>query len=171
MVNLVEEGFDVGVRLFRDKLPGDANTMSRVLTHFTFGLYASPAYVERNALDESHHNYLQQDYVGMSLLNLENESWIHDATHSTKQFQFPTPKWKTNNLSALRELTVCGAGIAILETFVAEPMVQKGLLVCLAPGWQLNAGKAALVWPASRYLKPSVRAFIEHAAGAIARGS
>ena len=61
----------------------------------------------------------------------------------------------------VKQLATRGAGLAILETFIAEPLVAQGQLVRIAPELKLNAGKAALVWPSSRHLKPSVRAFIE----------
>lgn len=162
VVDLSEEGFDIGIRLFRDSLPGSATTMSRMLTQFTFGLYASPGYLTQNPIKTEDNSYLDHRYIGMSLLNFHEQRWIHEKTQECKQFQFAAPKWQINNFSSLRQFALADAGLAVLENYIAAPLVKEERLVRIAPEWKVNAGKAALVWPASRYLKPSVRAFIEH---------
>ena len=161
VVNLVEEGFDVGIRLFQGTIPGGANTQTRMLTNFTFGLYASPNYVTHHPVANETYDYRKHPYIGMTLLNLLDRKWINEKTQRPQRIQLATPKWTSNNFAAVKQLATRGAGLAILETFIAEPLVAQGQLVRIAPELKLNAGKAALVWPSSRHLKPSVRAFIE----------
>jgi DNA-binding transcriptional LysR family regulator len=162
VVDLSAEGFDIGIRLFQDSLPGSATTMSRMLTQFTFGLYASPGYLAQHPINTTDNTYLEHRYIGMSLLNLHDRQWVHEKTQERKQFQFSAPKWQINNFSSLRQFVLADAGLAVLENYIAGPLVDNELLIRIAPEWKVNAGKAALVWPSSRYLKPSVRAFIDH---------
>ena len=143
VVNLVEEGFDVGIRLFQGTIPGGANTQTRMLTNFTFGLYASPNYVTHHPVANETYDYRKHPYIGMTLLNLLDRKWINEnaaAADSACHAKVDLKHFCGETVGHARRRT------RHPETFIAEPLVAQGQLVH-APELKLNAGKAALVCP------------------------
>jgi len=163
VVNLVEEQFDVAFRLYTHDLPGTANLMSRYLTNFRHGLFASPTYLKERGTPQHMHDFEDHRMASLSLLNLHESIWHCHGVAQEKIPTFPTPKWRTNNPISLQSFGLEGAGLVILETLQAQPLVERKQLVRVLPEYDILRGKSALVWPESRHLAPRVRAFIEHA--------
>lgn len=75
-----------------------------------------------------------------------------------------------NDSAALERFALSGGGLALLSTFEAAKLVQRGDLVRVLPDYEQDGANASLVWPASRHLAPRVRAFIDHAVAEMGRG-
>lgn len=161
VVDLVEEGVDIGLRLHTGPLPGRANMMSRRVLHFSRAVYASPAYLaEQGTPSETtldHHRL-----VAHSIVDMRQREWLHRGQPSTVPLSFPEPTWLLNDSSALKQLILNGAGIGLLSTLEVEAHIRAHSLVRLLPHWEQTGGSVSLVWPSSRYLSPRIRSFIDH---------
>ncbi len=170
VVDLVEEGIDVGVRMHAQQLPGGAALMSRTLRRFQAGLYAGPSYLEergRPRLPEE----LEGHRVAAHPLFLGRPfgPWMR-AGEPAADVHIPAPRWVVNDFGALRGLAEAGAGLILMSTLLAEPRVASGDLVRVLPEYSVPGGAATAVWPASRHMAPRVRAFIDHAVATLGEG-
>lgn len=163
LVHLVEEGFDVAVRLHIGELPGDASLMSRRL--FTFGrkMYASPAYIAEMGEPRSVEDLHEHRFAGHSIVDVRENAWRHQGELTSSEGLFPQAKWLINDNAALERFILSGAGIAMLPTFEGEHLCERGELIRILPHYEQEHVTASLIWPESRYLAPRVRAFIDHA--------
>jgi len=163
VVNLVDEGLDIGVRLHTQRLAGSPSLMSRRLLHFGRGLYASPGYIAETGTLTSIEDLKQHRVAAHSIVDVRESLWRHDGEAMRNYPALPTPRWLVNDTTALERIALSGSGIALIPTFQGENLVSQGLLVRLLPELEQHGATATLVWPASRHLSPRVRAFIDHA--------
>ena len=71
-----------------------------------------------------------------------------------------------NNIEAAIRLSVAGMGIAYVPDFVVREAMDEGQLQEVLPGCCVKDGHFSVLWPASRYLSPRIRCFIDFIAAA-----
>lgn len=167
LVNLVEEGFDIGLRLHIGQLTAGPTLMSRRLLRFGRAMYASHAYIMEMGEPTALTDLAQHRLAAHSIVDVRHVQWNHNGKPSGKPQALPTPKWRINDGTALERFALSGAGIALLSTFDGERLVERGELVRVLPHYEQEGGTASLIWPGSRHLAPRVRAFIDHAVQAM----
>ena len=72
---------------------------------------------------------------------------------------------RVNNIEAAIRLSAAGMGIAYVPDFVVREAMDEGQLQEVLPGCCIRMGISVL-WPASRYLSPRIRCFIDFMAAA-----
>ncbi|PUA18070.1 LysR family transcriptional regulator [Glaciimonas sp. PCH181] len=159
-VDLIEEGFDVALRLTQ-ALP-DSTLIARRLAVSDMLVVASPAYLKRHGTplepaDLVHHNCLTY-----SLAPKPNEF------HFTAADGKPHPVVVRGNLQAntgiaLRAAALAGLGIATTASFIVHAELRHGALVHVLPEFTLKPRELYVLYPQNRHLSPKVRAFVEFA--------
>ncbi|WP_227317621.1 LysR family transcriptional regulator [Cedecea davisae] len=158
VVDLVSEGFDLGIRL--GGLPKDSQLIARPLQHIRPHLYASPDYLRAAGTPESigdlaHHQRLLYGLSPQStrweLLNAAGEKSSFDG-HSRIRF---------DSGEAVRAAAVEGLGIAYLPAFLVAPYLAEGSLIELLPGYSGQALTVHAVYPNRKHLAARVRLFID----------
>jgi len=143
MVDLVVEGFDFAVWL--GPLP-DSSLIARKLTSFRYGLYASPAYLERAGIVSApeqlrSHNCLS----GLSL------RWY--LTHDGRSFEIkPNGSWHSKSGQVLVAAAKEGIGIVRTATFYAEESLATGELIEVLPDWTREKTDVWIVYPSGKNL-------------------
>ncbi|MEG9306885.1 LysR substrate-binding domain-containing protein [Klebsiella pneumoniae] len=66
-----------------------------------------------------------------------------------------------NNIEAAIRLSAAGMGIAYVPDFVVREAMDEGQLQEVLPGCCIKDGHFSVLWPASRYLSPRIRCFID----------
>lgn len=162
-VNLVEEGFDVAVRV---GVPTDNNCRSRSLGGTKRRLVASPAYVAahgapRHPSELSAHSCLLHSDSSPAAL------WLFQK--GKKDYRAPVRgRFAANNSEALLAAARGGLGIALLADWLVESDVQRKRLVTVLTDYStVDAPLNALMAP-GRHVHPRVRAFVEFLAERLA---
>ncbi len=156
-VNLVQEGFDVGIRI---RELADSSLVARRLTHARRLLCAAPAYLETHGRpkrpeDLAGHACLLYSYIS------DPAVWTFRGRQGRRRVRV-AGRLKANNGEALREAAVAGFGIAYLPTFIVGDAVRAGRLTCLLAEWTREAGAPIhAIYPAGRNLSPKVRVFVD----------
>lgn len=163
LVNLVEEGFDVGIRLHTGTLTASPLLMCRRLLRFTRGVYASPAYLQEMGTPTSLADLPNHRIAAHALADLPGFQWNHNGRPTGAPATLPNPRFIMNDSAALERFALAGAGLALLSTIDGELMTKQEQLVRVLPDYEHQGATASLIWPASRHLAPRVRAFIAHA--------
>jgi DNA-binding transcriptional LysR family regulator len=163
LVNLVEEGFDVGLRLHTEEVPGSPTLMSRRLLRLGRAMYASPAYIEEMGAPVAPEDLPSHRIAAHSIADVRGIQWIYNGKPLGMRKALPKPRWLINDSAVLERFVLSGAGLALLSTIEGESLVAQGELVRVLPGYEKEGTTVSLIWPASRHLAPRVRAFIDHA--------
>jgi len=155
-LNLIEEGFDLSIRITDRLEPGD---IARKLGSCQLWVVASPDYLAQHGCPQhpaelKHHECL---------------TYTIDANHATWPFRingclepvYVHSRISANNGEALIEAVASGLGIALQPDFIVEPYLAAGKVeVILAPFAQPDFGIYALL-PSNRYMPFRVRVFID----------
>ncbi len=157
LVDLVEEGFDVGVRIAPLV---DSSLVARRLAPSRSVLSAAPAYLDvRGAprdLDElEDHACLIYSYQATG------EAWRLTGPGGARRLKVSGPL-RVNNGDAILAAALGGLGVALLPCFICGEDLRAGRLVRVLPDWGLASdGAVSAVYPAARHLSPKVRVFVD----------
>ena len=156
MVDLVEEGFDVAVRIAR---LADSSLVARKLAPARRVMVAAPSYLDRRGrprilADLTEHDVLSYSYVSAS------EEWRFVGPSGEESVRVEG-HLRANNGEILLAACLAGTGIAALPTFISGPCLRAGSLVRVLPDYESAAFGIHAVWPANRHLSAKVRSFVD----------
>lgn len=158
-VDLVEEGFDVALRV-RSTLD---NSGSLVVKHFGQSqtrLFASPRQIERQGRPAGVDELAQMDTVGMSAQD-GRASWTLIGPQGQARQIEVRPRYVADDLLTLKFAVRQGLGLCALPDYLCAEEVRTGALLEVLPGWSLPPGIFHAVFPSRRGLIPAVRAFLD----------
>lgn len=162
MVDLLQEGVDVAIRMHGDQVPGGEGLMTKLVGRGSAVLCASPMYLERRGTPSSLEELKEHDWIIHTAILGRKSIELH-CNGETVAFSSPEGLYTVNDFVLMQALLESGAGMGLLPNFLAEQGLEQGLLVPVLPEWAAVSGKCSLVWPASRHLAPRIRAFVDMA--------
>jgi DNA-binding transcriptional LysR family regulator len=156
LVNLVDEGFDLVLRLARTV---DEGLIARPLGKIRFHLVAAPAYLKRHGHPKSMeeldgHNLLMYTLGGF-------DSTIAFNGAKGKQTVKLTPVLQSTNEMLLHLAAIEGMGLAFLPKFLVEQDLAAKRLELLLPERFTFEGTLYGVYSSRKYLSAKVRTFLE----------
>lgn len=154
MVDLVEAGFDLGLRA--GPLP-DSTLVSRRLGVGKLIPCAAPDYLARRGAPQRPEDLA--DHNCLIYARIENH-WRFTGREGAIAVDV-SGNLRSNSLEALRRATLSGQGICLLPAVLAAEDLQKGLLVRLLPDYDASEVAVQAVYPASRHLSVKVRSFLD----------
>lgn len=151
-LDLVQEGFDLGIRLGR---LSDSSLVATRLAPRHMYLCASPEYVARygrpHSLSElSRHNCL----IGTS------DTWLFQQDGREHPFK-PQGNWRCNNGQAVLDATLRGFGLSQLPDYYVESALNNGQLVALLENHQPPASAVWAIYPQRKLLSAKVRLLVQ----------
>ncbi len=160
LVDLVDENVDCVVR------GGEITSQWLVARHvgdLPLGVYASPAYLARHGapahpveLEASHHRI-----VGFSWWRTQRVfpcAMHRDGDHIELQGR---PALVVDDGNAYLSAGLAGIGVLWLPTYMAKAHVERGELVPLFAGWQLDPMPMNIAFPPNRHVSAKLRVFID----------
>lgn len=155
LVDLVEEGYDVAVRIGR---LAESGLVARRLSPCRLVVCASPDYLERRGrpatpADLRGHNCLLYAYAS------NGDVWRFLGEHEEEVRV--AGSLVINNGDALLAAALAGQGVILQPAFIAGEDLQAGRLVRLLPDWRLEDLDVYAVYPSARHLSPKVRGFVD----------
>lgn len=159
VVDLVEEGFDLAVRM--GKLSSSA-MVARKLGENRRRIVAAPSYIEKFGMpqapdDLNHHNCLC--FAGHPYLN----DWPFRHPDGRRQVVRVHGNFVANNGQSIYDLLVSGHGISRAAEFLICKDLSDGRLVELLGDYlEDDPSPIHAVYPDPRHLSPKVRAFIDY---------
>lgn len=154
-VDLIEEGFDVALRIITD-LP-DSTLVGRRLASIRRVVCAAPAYLERHGVPTTPEDLKDHQCL---IYSFTDDHWRFDGPAGAQVVKV-AGKYRINNSIALREALLAGMGIALIPTFLVGPLIGAGALVSLLDEhYTVEPHGLYAVYPQNRYLLPKLRAFV-----------
>jgi len=154
-VDVSEEPFDVAIyigRIRNEHLP------VRRLAELPRGVYASPAYLERNGVPRVPQDLLRHDCIALESQLIDGLWTIESADDGPTPV---VPRMISTDVVVTREMVIAGLGCAILTHALSETEVKAERLVRVLPEWTLPPVLMSATFLERRHLPQRIRAFLD----------
>ena len=156
MIDLVEEGVDVAIRLGGELPP---NAIARNVASSPRVLVAAPDYIKRaprlrRPEDLTAHQYIRFARPGAGPV-------LEFTTGTEKVAVTTTGRYRVNSSLALRQCFLEGVGLGSAPAWLVQDLIDKGELVRVLPKWTQMPQSVHLVYPSRRYQPLRARAFLQ----------
>lgn len=162
IIDLVEEGVDVAIRLGDDLPP---NVVAPQIATSPRVLVAAREYIVRSARiskpeDLAEHEYLRYAGIasGHEMAFSRAQEVVRVSLHG---------RYRVNSSLALRQCFLEGMGLGSAPAWLVQDLIENESLVRVLPAWRLPAQAVHLVYPSRRYQPQRVRAFLDFMAARI----
>jgi DNA-binding transcriptional LysR family regulator len=156
VVDLVEEGYDLAVRIGR---LADSSLVSRRLGSTALVLCASPGYLVRHGAPGHPSELAAHQVVAYSLLST-GDTWTFEGEGDTATVEVQ-PRMRTNSGDTCRAVAVGDEGIVLQPEFIVRDDLARGALRELLPRWRAPSIDVHAVYPSRRHVAPKVRLLID----------
>ncbi len=158
-VDVIAEGIDVAIRVRPPPLQ-DSELVMKVLGQRRWCLTASPALVARCGMPAVPADL--RDYPSLDLGPPQAEhAWQLEGLGGETASVPHAPRLVSDDMVALRQAALAGAGAVCLPTMMLKEDVAAGRLLRLLPYWSAKAGIIHAVYPSRRGLRPAVRSLLD----------
>ncbi|MBC8749388.1 MULTISPECIES: LysR family transcriptional regulator [Paraburkholderia] len=158
-VDLVEEGFDVGILVARHMR--SASIVTRRLTTGYMTVCATPAYLAQHGTPTRPEDLLRHSCLSRPAEQGGGEERVFKGPDREVRVR-PTNAIAANNAEMLRQFTLLGMGVAILPSYLIGRDLTAGRLVRLLDGYTLPPIEITIAYPSRLHLPAKVRTFIDH---------
>lgn len=159
-VDLVEEGFDVGILLGLQKF--EATMIARRLALSKLVLCASPDYIRRNGAPETPYDVSHHKCLNFAFEQLRHSWPVNFDGGTGAKGDIPiTSRMISNNGMVLRHAALAGMGIMVRSSFTLEDDFSSGRLVRLLKSHHLGVMPVNLVYPSRQLMSYKVRSFVD----------
>lgn len=156
-VNLVEEGFDLAIRIGPLR---DSSLMGRKLgSPQSVGIFASKSYLRKAGKPSTPADLSQHRCLVMSGHRAPAE-WLFMEGRKLRAYAV-APHIAINSFQVLRELAVAGVGLARLSQLHSRNAVKSGALVQVLAEFAPPPQPVFVVYPGGRHVSPALRALLE----------
>ena len=160
-LNLVEEGFDMAVRIGELE---DSTLVARRLGTVRSVTCASRDYLERYGTP-AHPDELHR-HVGLQYSNVSyRQQWCYGTPEGKTVFARPQIRIRANNGEALAKAAAAGLGITTAPTFILGRYIREGSLVTVLDEYQRPAVGIHAVYPPGRLMPRRIKIFSDFLAG------
>jgi len=164
MVDLVDEGFDLAVRIAR--MPS-SSLVSRRLTGTRLVLCATPKYLKKHGRPAHPADLAKHEVLAYNLL-ATGDLWTFEGPEGAATVKV-RPRMHTNSGDTCRAVALRHQGMILQPTFLICEDLRSGALVEVLPEWKsLDLGIYA-VYPTRKHLLPKTRLLIDFLVAAFAR--
>jgi DNA-binding transcriptional LysR family regulator len=164
VVDLIEDGFDLAVRI--GPLPDSGSLAARRLGSQRMAICAAPSYLA----EHGHPNSIEdlQGHISIAYGRAgQTVPWpVRDASGNIREPRIES-RLRFDDLQAIADAAVSGAGLAWLPCWLLAPHVRAGELVLVMDSQRVLATDIHAVWPQTRHLSSKVRAAIDALAAEI----
>ena len=163
VVDLVEERFDVGIRI---TTLADSSMVARRLASVRMVTAASPRYLERAGIPKHPQDLTRHSCLTYSLTRTPGE-WYYRGRDG-ESIRVPVGGGlRCNSDQALKEAALAGIGVVRFPGLFISSELSDDTLVRLLPDFELEPSSICAVFPSRSNLAPKVRAFVDFIAATL----
>ena len=156
IVDLVDEGYDLALRVAREPDSLAAGLVARPLAPATFYLAASHDYIKRKGVPKTLEDIAQHEFVAVGNLNS-----LH-LTSPAGIVEVPVPVvLRYRSMAGVAHAVAAGIGIAPLPAIYFEDPVLKDALTPVLSGYPIREATIYLAYVSRKYLPLKIRTFID----------
>jgi DNA-binding transcriptional LysR family regulator len=156
IVDLVEEGFDLGIRVAAQIDPG---LVARRLAPARMMLCASPGYLKKYGTPRSPDELANHNCLSYAYWSLGDE-WHFRRAGEERKVRV-SGNLRGNNGDILVRAAAEDLGVILHPTFLLYEALRKRKLVRILPDWETDELSVYAIYPSRKFLPPKVRSFID----------
>lgn len=156
-VDLIDEGFDIAVRIGEPH--EDSQVMTRTIALQQFITCASPDYLKRNGAPEHPRDLDKHDTI-VFISSGRPRPWEFETSSGTYIHDAPG-RLNIDSSEAMRQSALDGFGLVNLPTYILGADVQEGALVEVLHAYRPKPDPIRVTYPTKRHLSPRTRGFID----------
>jgi len=156
VVDLVEEGFDLAIRMGPKVDPG---LIARKISDVALIVCASPAYLQRRGIPTLPRDLSSHDCLTYAYSTQETE-WPF-AQDGVEEKVRVAGNFRANNGNVLTNAAIEGLGIVRQPRYLVADALDQGRLVRVLPAWDAGSHTVNAVYPSRQFLPTKVRALID----------
>ncbi|CUX48566.1 LysR family transcriptional regulator [Rhizobium oryzihabitans] len=157
-VDLIEEGFDLAVRITRLE---DSGLIARKLSDFRVYAVATADFVAQHGPLDGPQDFARVPFIIDTNTRFHNSVRYFEPDGGSNSVAISGPI-EVNSPQATLRAARAGLGIAMVPDFIARPYIQSGELVTLFDDYISKDRGIYAVYPHRRYLPAKVRSFVDY---------
>ncbi|AXT47912.1 MULTISPECIES: LysR family transcriptional regulator [Chromobacterium] len=157
-VDLVEEGFDLGLRVSN---LSDSSLVARRLARIRDLVVAAPSYLQRCGTPAKPADLAEHQCL-LYALTAQPNLWDFTAPDGSSGRVRVKGMLRANNGDILTDAAVHGMGVILQPRFLVEQGLADGTLVPLLSDYDWHCLDLSAVYPARRHVPGKVRAFVDY---------
>jgi DNA-binding transcriptional LysR family regulator len=158
VVNLLEEGFDVGIRI--GQLP-DSTLHAKTVGEVRLVLVASPEYLAHHGIPQTPEELKQHTLIASSAGNMTHDWQFSQQKQKGKQTIRIQPRLTVTSNQAAIDAAKAGLGIARLISYQVADELKDARLKTILSDYQLPAMPVHIIHREGRMASSKVRCFID----------
>jgi DNA-binding transcriptional LysR family regulator len=162
VVDLVEEGFDLGIRISRS---GSTAHIARKLAASRNIVCAAPGYLRQHGRPKAPADLAGHACIGYTF-SATGDDWHLFDGHGLEHVVKVPSVMRANNGDTARAAALAGVGVIWQPSFLVGDDLRAGRLVPLLPGYRMADIDILAVYPSRRHLSAKVRVMIDFLADA-----
>ncbi|MGC9494213.1 LysR family transcriptional regulator [Vibrio genomosp. F10] len=156
VTDLTERQIDLAIRIASAP---DPSLIGKPISVCESVVVASPLYLTRNSTISEPSDLTNHTCLGYK--NFEQHIW-HLTKDNSQQSVEVRCNLTANETTTLLHAVLCGAGIAIQPTYLANQYVKSGQLQQVLPNWKPNDLTIYALYSSRKYMSPTVRTLIDY---------
>ncbi|KGM29812.1 LysR family transcriptional regulator [Photorhabdus luminescens] len=156
-VDLIEEGFDIAIRIGKPK--DDSRILTRTIATQWMITCASPDYLARRGVPETPQALHEHDTI-FFLSADKRRTWRFETAEGTYVFDGPG-RLNIDSAETMLESALAGFGIIHLPSYVVGRDLNNGKLVPLLENYHVEPEPIRIIYPSKKHLSPRIRGFID----------
>ncbi len=157
-VDLIEEGFDLAIRITRLE---DSGLIARKISDFRVYAVATADFVARHGPLNGPQDFSRVPFIIDTNTRFHNTVRYLEADGGSNSVTISGPI-EVNSPQATLRAARAGLGIAMVPDFIARPFIQSGELVTMFDDYISKDRGIYAVYPHRRYLPAKVRSFVDY---------
>lgn len=159
-VDIVEEGFDVALRIGQLK---SSSLIAKKVAPIRVMLCAAPDYLNKHGTPTQPEDIAEHRYLHYSYMNMDGKDDIYQLLKA--KYLKQGSELRSNNGDVLVDAAIAGAGIVLQPTFIISEALSSGKLVVVLPKLEPEALGLYAVYAHRKLLPHKVRCFIDFVEG------
>ena len=159
-VDIVEEGFDVALRIGQLK---SSSLIAKKVAPIRVMLCAAPDYLNKHGTPTQPEDLERHRYLHYSYMNMDGKDDIYQLLKA--KYLKQGSELRSNNGDVLVDAAIAGAGIVLQPTFIISEALSSGKLVVVLPKLEPEALGLYAVYAHRKLLPHKVRCFIDFVEG------
>ena len=155
-LDLVADGIDIAIRM-----GPDSGMMTTRLASLRGYMCASPQYLASRGSPSTLEQLAEHDTVEMLGMDGKPRVWSLTDARGESMNVSVRPRLLVNDLLTIYKMVSNRAGIGCLTAYLCAPDIESGLLVRLFPEFAVSDMDVNVVFPSSKAISPTVRAFVD----------
>ena len=159
-VDIVEEGFDVALRIGQLK---NSSLIAKKVAPIRVMLCAAPDYLNKHGTPTQPEDIAEHRYLHYSYMNMDGKDDIYQLLKA--KYLKQGSELRSNNGDVLVDAAIAGAGLVLQPTFIISESISSGKLVVVLPEIEPEALGLYAVYAHRKLLPHKVRCFIDFVEG------